>query len=91
MQRAWPVVEPGSAFVRGFHIEAICEQLEALARGEISRLLINVPPRHGKSLLASVLWPAWVWVSRPELRFLYATYGAFGLVDRATACARAAG
>ena len=73
VERGWHVVEP-APFVPGFHLDAICGHLEAVARGEIRRLLINVPPRHGKSLLVSVLWPAWVWASRPETRFLFASY-----------------
>jgi predicted phage terminase large subunit-like protein len=71
----WPLVVPGEQFVPGFHIDAICEHLEAVTRGEIRRLIISVPPRHGKSLLTSVFWPAWSWLSRPELRWLYASYG----------------
>ena len=74
VSQSWSVVEPGTPFVAGFHIEAICEHLEALLRGESSRLLINIPPRHGKSLLASVFFQTWAWITSPELRFLYASY-----------------
>ena len=52
---AWPVVEPSTPFVPGWHIDAIVEHLEAVTRGQIRNLLINVPPRHMKSLLVSVL------------------------------------
>jgi predicted phage terminase large subunit-like protein len=72
--QAWPIVEPGTPFVGGWHIDAICEHLEAVSRGEITRLLINVPPRHGKSLLVSVFWPAWAWARGPELRWLFSSY-----------------
>ena len=58
VRQAWHVVEPATIFVPGFHIDAIIEHLEAVSRGEIMRLLINVPPRHMKSLLVSVFWPA---------------------------------
>jgi hypothetical protein len=54
---AWPVVEPSTPFVSGWHIDAIVQHLEAVTRGEIRNLLINVPPRHMKSLLVSVFWP----------------------------------
>lgn len=73
VRKAWPVVEP-APFAGGFHIDAICEHLEAVAAGEIQRLVINVPPRHGKSLLVCVFFPAWLWASRPEVRWLYASY-----------------
>ena len=42
--------------------------------GQIRKLLITMPPRHMKSTLVSVLFPAWVWTFRPELRFLSASY-----------------
>ena len=58
----------------GWHIDAVCEHLEAVSKGQIKRLLITIPPRHGKSLIVSVLWPTWEWASRPELRWLFASY-----------------
>ena len=39
-------------------------------------MLINVPPRHMKSLLVSVLWPAWEWIQHPERRWLFSSYAA---------------
>ena len=75
VRQAWPVVEPPSRpYQPGWHIEAICEHLEALGRGEIRRLLINIPPRHMKSLAVAVFWPAWTWIERPEVRWLFASY-----------------
>ena len=43
---AWPVVEPATAFVSNWHIDAVCDHLEAASRREIRRLVINMPPRH---------------------------------------------
>ena len=59
VRQAWPIIEPLTPFVPGWHILAIIDHLEAVTRGDIRNLLINVPPRHMKSLLVSVLWPAW--------------------------------
>lgn len=70
----WPVVEPGVQFKPGWHIQAICEHLQAVTNGEIQRLLINMPPRHMKSLAISVFWPSWVWLKHPESRWLFASY-----------------
>src|SRR5574337_1023176 len=70
----WPIVEPSTPFVPGWHLDAICDHLEAVTRREITRLLITVPPRHGKSLLCSVAWPTWAWTRDPSLRFLCASY-----------------
>lgn len=72
--QAWHVLEPDNEMAIGWHIEAICQHLEAVTRGEMQLLLINVPPGHMKSLLTNVFWPAWVWLFRPEWRVIYATY-----------------
>lgn len=61
IREAWHVVEPANPYVHGWHVDAICAHLEAITRGDISRLLINVPPGTMKSLLTGVLWPAWEW------------------------------
>lgn len=78
VQEAWPILEPSTPFVDGWVIRAICKCLEAVTRGEISRLLINVPPGFMKSLLVSVIWPAWEWgpCNRPGLRYLSTSYSA---------------
>jgi predicted phage terminase large subunit-like protein len=76
VRQAWETVEPSTSFVPNWHIDAIIEHLEAVSRGEIRNLLINVPPRHMKSLLVSVFWPAWEWIRSPERRWLYSSYGA---------------
>src|SRR5258708_5669741 len=73
-RQAWHVVEPSTNFIDGWHIDAICQHLEAVSRGEISQLLINMPPRHMKSLVVSVFWPMWMWTSLPQVRWLCASY-----------------
>ncbi len=74
VKQAWHVLEPTTEYVDGWHIHAICLHLEAVTRGEIQLLLINVPPGHMKSLLVDVFWPAWVWLKNPGWRVIYATY-----------------
>jgi predicted phage terminase large subunit-like protein len=61
VREAWHVLEPQAAYVHNWHIDAICQHLEAVTWKRINRLLINVPPGSMKSLLVSVLWPAWEW------------------------------
>src|SRR3954470_6034210 len=68
---AWPILEPGTAFQANWHIDLICEYLEAVTAGQIRRLVINIPPRHMKSLLVSVLWPCWEWYWRPSARYIF--------------------
>ncbi len=71
---AWDLVEPGTVFLPGMHVDAICEHLEACSRREIQKLLINIQPRSSKSTLVSVLYPAWCWTHTPTERFLTASY-----------------
>jgi hypothetical protein len=72
---AWPLVEPRVPFAPNWHIDAICEHLEAVSRGEITKLLINVPPACMKSYLVSVFWPAWEWATHGGLRVFTASFG----------------
>lgn len=74
VREAWHVLQPETPYVHGWHIDAICEHLEAISDGRINRLLINVPPGTMKSLLVSVFWPAWEWTTRPSLSYLTTSY-----------------
>lgn len=75
IQRAWPHIDP-QPYVHGWHMDAIAEHLEACAKGEITRLLINVPPGTSKSTSTSVFFPAWLWgpFGWPGARFIGASY-----------------
>ena len=59
----------------GVHHIEIADRLEALERGEIKRLLITEPPRHGKTLLASQRFPAWFIGRNPRAQIVHAAYG----------------
>lgn len=76
VERAWHVLEPNQKYVHGWHVDAICEHLQAVADGQINRLLINVPPGSSKSLLTSVFLNAWEWgpKDKPSLRYLTTSY-----------------
>ena len=78
---AWHVVEPAVEFIPGWHLDAVCEHLQAVTRGQIRNLLINIPPRHMKSLTVGVFWPAWEWVAAPNRRWLFSSY-ALSLSER---------
>lgn len=71
---SWHLLEPTTPFIDNWHIQAMAEHVEALYRGDIQRLLINVPPRTLKSLTCSVFAPAWAWIWRPSLRMIFASY-----------------
>lgn len=71
-KRAWRVLEPAAELKWGWALDAICQHLEAVTNGEITRLVMNVPPGTMKSLLTGVIWPAWEWGPRgmPEMRYV---------------------
>ena len=76
----WPHIDPAD-YSTNWHIDAICEHLEAVADGEIRRLIINIPPRHMKSISVNVAFPAWVWAQKkrspltgPGVGFLSTSY-----------------
>lgn len=82
IQEAWKILEPETTFVGNWHLELICAHLEAITFGTFlkmglpNRLIINVPPGMMKSLLVSVLWPAWEWgpCGLSHLRILATSY-----------------
>ena len=74
VEQAWPILEPDRRFLSNWHIDLLTEYLEAVTAGEITRLLVNLPPRYMKSLLISVLWPTWEWIQRPGSRWLFVSY-----------------
>lgn len=73
-KQAWHIVEPGTEYSHNWHIDAICEHLEAVSRGAIHDLIINIPPRCMKSLLTCVMWPTWTWIAYPQSRWMFLSY-----------------
>ena len=61
-------------FITGKHHEIIAEKLERVSRGELKRLIINMPPRHTKSEFASFLFPAWMIGKNPNMKIIQATH-----------------
>ncbi|MGB2899217.1 MAG: terminase family protein [Candidatus Acidiferrum sp.] len=57
------------------HHQLIVSRLEAVERSQISRLMIFLPPRHGKSLITSAIYPAWYLGRHPGHHLIFATYG----------------
>ena len=61
-------------FIEGRHHRVIAVKLEKVARGEIKRLIVNMPPRHSKSEFASFMMPAWFLGRNPKLKIIQATH-----------------
>jgi predicted phage terminase large subunit-like protein len=75
-EKVFHTLNPGEVFLPNWHIDLICDRLERVRRGEIRRLIINLPPRGLKSMLVSVALPAFLLGHRPDMRIIAASYGA---------------
>lgn len=71
---AWHLVEPENEFQPNWHIEEICAHLEAVSRGEIRNLVINVPPGCMKSFTCQVFWQPWEWLTKPSTHWAGASF-----------------
>ncbi len=74
IERSFQTINPGKAYLSNWHIGLIAEHLNACETGQIKRLIINMPPRHMKSICASVAWPAWLLAREPSRRMIVASY-----------------
>ena len=61
-------------FIEGEHHKIIADKFNKLAKGEIKRLIVNMPPRHTKSEFASTLLPAWMIGREPKLKIIQTTH-----------------
>lgn len=94
IEGAWPQIDSAD-YQSGWAIDAICDHLEAVMYGDIPRLLINCPPRCGKTSIVSIAFPAFVWaqtetsyLSGPKVQFLCASYGHALSLDSSNKCRR---
>jgi predicted phage terminase large subunit-like protein len=67
---------PGGVFKHGKHIELLCKKLEAVERGEITRLMVSMPPRHAKSTTITNYFPSWFMGRNPTKEVIIGGYGA---------------
>jgi predicted phage terminase large subunit-like protein len=76
IQYAFGVLRPGIEFRSNWHIDAMAYKLSQVAKGEVKRLIITVPPRNLKSICASVALPAWFLGHNPSERAIAISYSA---------------
>ena len=74
IERGFYELHPGQSLEFAPHIELIASKLDAVRRGEIKRLIINLPPRHLKSHCVSVAFVAWVLGHDPGKHIICASY-----------------
>ena len=79
-RQMWSWIDP-APFKDNWHIGCMAEHLEAVNLGQIHFLMINIPPRHMKSINVAVAWPVWTWIRKPVTRlfgpavqFLFTSY-----------------
>lgn len=88
VRAAWHVVEPACTLDWSPHLDAMCLHLEAVTSGKIQNLAITIPPGCTKSITVSVMWPAWMWTTKPGLRYLCAANDIGISIRDSVACRR---
>jgi predicted phage terminase large subunit-like protein len=76
VHRCFQTVNPGARFYDNWHIEAIAARLAGVQRGNLRRLIINMPPRYLKSLIVSIAFPAYLLGHNPRAKIFVISYGA---------------
>lgn len=74
VHKTFTTLEPGTPFRGNWHHQAVNYELGRVARGEVRRLIINVPPRSMKSICCSVAFPAWLLGRDPTRRIICVSY-----------------
>ncbi|MEY3197503.1 MAG: hypothetical protein RLZZ59_874 [Pseudomonadota bacterium] len=74
ISKVFCTINPGVEYEHNWHIDLLSDYLSAVQKGEIRRLIINIPPRTLKSVCTSVAWPAWILGQDPTKRIMVASY-----------------
>jgi len=74
IQKSFSTVNPGTKYLHNWHIDLIADALIKCEKGDIKRLIINIPPRYLKSLSVNVAWPCWLLGQDPSRRIISASY-----------------
>ena len=73
--RAFLELNPQTRFESNWYLEVLAAKLDDVRRGRCRRLIINIPPRHLKSHMASIAFPAWLLGHDPAKQILAISYG----------------
>jgi predicted phage terminase large subunit-like protein len=73
--KCFATLEPGGSYRENWHIHHIAHQLTRVSGGECKRLIVNIPPRHLKSICVTVAYTAWVMGHDPSKKILTVSYG----------------
>jgi predicted phage terminase large subunit-like protein len=80
------IIDPGTLYKHNWHVDLICEYLEAAWRREIRRLVINIPPRFMKSTITTIAWPAWILGHNPSEQIICASYSSSLAIKHSVEC-----
>lgn len=86
LRRVVATTSPAAHYAHNWHIDAIAEYLQACAKGDIRRLVINIAPRMLKSTMVSVAWPAWLLGQDARTRLMVASYAQSLSTKHSTDC-----
>ena len=73
-RKTFEILSPADKYLHNWHIDLIARHLEACVNGDIKRLIINIPPRHLKSISVAVALPAWLLGHNPSEQIICASY-----------------
>lgn len=74
LEKVFMELNPGTPFLRNWHIDMLADRLERARVGDLRRLIINQPPRMLKSTIASIAWPAFILGHDPTTRIIVVSY-----------------
>jgi len=88
LQRSFGVLEPGNRFIHAPYLELLCAALMQVDGRAVKRLIINMPPRHLKSFVTSVAFPAWLLIRDPKVKIAVICHSDMLANDFASKCKR---
>lgn len=88
IKKTFQTVNVGTKFIDNWHIDLIGEYLKEVHKGNIKRLIVNMPPRNLKSISISVAFPAWILGHNPAARIIVASYSDTLSIKHSTDCRR---
>lgn len=74
IKHAWKWVEGGRPYIHNWTTEVIALTLTLMFERKLRNVVINIPPRMGKSTICGVLFPAWAWIKNPNEQFFCASF-----------------
>jgi len=86
IQKTFNTIDTGTKYIHSWHIDLISEYLMEIYKGNIKRLIVNIPPRNLKSVCISVAFPAWILGKNPSARLIVASYSEMLSLKHSTDC-----